>query len=370
MIIVALCLIVIFGMVALTVDVGAMLVMRRRLVTAADAASLAAAQSCGKKEGILGANAEAALLTTSNVPTASLATPPVYEPSCDAAAGRVTVTVTAPQALAFAPVIGGGTSRDVTATATAIWGGVGGGNFVPFMLSEGRLLSCSIPFDVQPGDTCTFWMNNKEGLGSSQWAMLNLNTVDNFSRWGWNVARDYGGCVPANTAETLDWINNGSPMLSLNYPAPTFVCVDTGATPPAFNALAALAGQIRLFPINDAYGWTDGDLLAMNPPDPNAPYPHGQVNKTGQPCPPSCDPGGLGPIDKYDIVGFAKLRIISVERGNNGGQVTCFDPDTGLPRPKDPNAWCLKVEWVGYYTDVGSIGDGDNFGLIHVRLIK
>jgi Flp pilus assembly protein TadG len=45
-IIVTLCLIAIFAMVVLTVDVGGLLLERRSMVNAADAAALAAAQSC------------------------------------------------------------------------------------------------------------------------------------------------------------------------------------------------------------------------------------------------------------------------------------------------------------------------------------
>jgi hypothetical protein len=219
-------------------------------------------------------------------------------------------------------------------------------------------------------------MNNRlEEMGDSQWAMLNLNTVSD-GRWGWNVPADYGSCVPANTNETLNWIHNGATGLSLNYPAPTYVCVDTGATPPTFNALAQYVGVERLFPVNDPgipgsnpqMGYTDVRLdMETNP------YPHGQVNKTGQPCPNPCTPGNggygeNGPVDKYDIVGFAKLEIVSVERGNRGGEVTCAID--GVPREPDSNAWCLKVKFNGYYTDLADISEGDNFNITVVRLIK
>jgi Flp pilus assembly protein TadG len=51
LVIVALSLLAMFGMMVLVVDVGSLLYARRALVNAADAAALAAAQSCGQKEG-------------------------------------------------------------------------------------------------------------------------------------------------------------------------------------------------------------------------------------------------------------------------------------------------------------------------------
>src|SRR3989337_1904714 len=45
---VAICMMAFMGMVVLVVDVGGLLTLRRRMVTAADSAALAAAQSCAK----------------------------------------------------------------------------------------------------------------------------------------------------------------------------------------------------------------------------------------------------------------------------------------------------------------------------------
>jgi len=394
LVIVALVLVALLGMVVLTVDVGGLLAKRRSLVNAADAAALAAAQSCGKKEGELVAAEQALQYAVANggAGTSIVDGFPTYSPGCQSPYGSVTVRVRADQATFFAPVLGYGDSSAVVAEATATWGGVATGDFVPFMLSEGTLLSCGIGTEELIGmgelDTpveCTFWMNNKiEEMGNSQWAMLNLNTVD---RRGWNVPADYGGCVPANTNETVNWIDNGASGLMLNYPNPTYVCVDTGATPPTFRELEKFVGAERLFPVNDPgipgatppWGYTDDRLkntslaLAYDPP-------HGQVNKTGQPCPNPCTPGNggpgyNGPVDKYDIVGFAKLQIVSVENGGKagGGYHTCaiYDPATStwVDRAPDTNAWCLKVEWIAYYTDVyAATGQADNFTNVTVRL--
>lgn len=384
LLIVALALVALLGFVSLVVDVGGLLVKRRQLVNAADAAALAAAQSCGRKEGQLQATYQASLLSQMNDSDAAVVEGyPVFEPSCEAAAGRATVRVHADQETFFSPVMGFGDSEPVVAEAVAVWGGPGGGDFVPFMLSEGTLLDCGIGVEelIGAGEAtspieCRFWMNNKiEEMGNSQWAMLNLNTADS-SRWGWNVSADHGGCVPANTNETLDWIAHGALGLTLNYEAPTYVCIDSGASPPTFRALADLRGQIRFFPVNDpgipgalpSRGYTD-DRLGLS-----IPYPHGQVNRNGEPCPSPCTPGNggpgeNGPVDKYDIVGFARLEIVSVLQG--GKNVNDLG-DEQCGWPPDSNGWCLTVLWHGYYTDVYSseVGEGDNFGVVVVRLIR
>ena len=57
--IVALSLIAIFSMLVLTVDVGGLLLARRAMVNASDAAALAAAQSCASAEDTLDPEAQA-----------------------------------------------------------------------------------------------------------------------------------------------------------------------------------------------------------------------------------------------------------------------------------------------------------------------
>lgn len=397
LVIVALVFVALLGMVVLTVDVGGLLAKRRSLVNAADAAALAAAQSCGRKEGETAATAQALQYAVANggAGTTIVDGFPTYSPGCLSPNGSVTVRVRADQATFFAPALGYGKSSAVVAEATATWGGVGSGPFVPFMLSEGSLLQCGIGTEelLQEGTPtspvyCTFWMDNKiSEMGNAEWAMLNLNASG--TRWGWNVPPDYSSCVSANTNETINWIDNGAAGLTLNYPNPTYVCVDTGASPPTFKELYKYVGYERLFPVNDPgipganQGYTDERLVGTGM---KSNRPHGQVNKAGQLCPSPCTagnglPGYNGPVDKYDIVGFAKLKIISVQQGSGtdqsmggqvpgGGQVTCAVLDqagTWVPRAENSNAWCLKVQWLGYYTDVNNFG-GDNFGPVVVRL--
>ncbi len=165
----------------------------------------------------------------------------------------------------------------------------------------------------------------------------------------WDVAAD-AGCTSAGTVQTIDWIQNGSGSLSLNWPEPTYVCRDTGVSTPIFtepNGLASLAGEIRYFPVNDARGDMGISPLGVQ---------HGQVDQNGVVCPTPCSP------HKYDIVGFAVLQIVSVERGNQGGEITCN-------QPADSNAWCLKAVFQDFVTS-GSEPGGPNLGIIAVQLIE
>ena len=58
-VVVALCLVVLMGGVALTLDVGSLLYRRREMVNGADAAALAAAMECARDKGIGAATAAA-----------------------------------------------------------------------------------------------------------------------------------------------------------------------------------------------------------------------------------------------------------------------------------------------------------------------
>ena len=116
---VAILLVVLLGMLSLSVDGGALFLKYRAIRTANDAAALAAALSCAKKEGVTAANAQANLLAADNVFDAAPVNAPVYDPSCDADAGTVTVHFQGEQQLFFSRVVGVSSPKPVGATATA-----------------------------------------------------------------------------------------------------------------------------------------------------------------------------------------------------------------------------------------------------------
>ena len=338
LVIVAISLFVLLGMSALVLDVGNLVGGRRRVVQATDAAAHAAALSCGQGMGQADADARVVEYAVANAENAQLVEGyPFYDPSCDAPFGRVTVELTEQEQQFFGPAVDGGTTGSVRWRATALWGAAAGGaGMMPFMLSAGRLTNCEVPPpdpEAAIGQQCQFAFNNTD-IGNAQWGGMNFNL--------WNVDAT-AGCSSAGTSQSIDWIDGGSPLISLNYPEPTYVCRDTGMAVPVWEALADHAGEVRQFPVNDPTGLTGPG--------------HGQVDQNGALCPPPCSP------HKYDIVGFAELKIISVLRGNQGGAAAC----PGLP--SDPNSWCLTTEWVGYSTSAGTEPvDAPNFGVIAVRL--
>ncbi len=155
------------------------------------------------------------------------------------------------------------------------------------MLQSGYLQgTCKVPDGIEIGDTCAFWYDNKDTMGSANWGFMNLDQ--------WNVPPGEN-CTNAGSSSRSDWIANGYPDLrTLNGAppgsAPTYVCNDTGHSTRDWSDLFDQKGQIKMFPVNDCTG---------------------QLGKTGAvaPCPET--------PDKYDIIGFTSLLIKNVYKGND-----------------------------------------------------
>jgi hypothetical protein len=333
---VALLMVVLLGMVALSLDFGLMFVKRRGMVGANDAAALAFAESCALRYGLADAESSADQLAKANVSDANEAEPYVLEGDCDGT-GQVTVHYQGEQKLFFAPIVGFDSQTTISTTATAAWGPAGGmGGVLPVMLSEGRLTTCDIPF-VDPGTVCYFYVDNGE-IGNGEWALLNVQPDPSLPKFGWDVEDVNYNCPAFSDSEMRDIIANGSPQLSLDYPEPTYVCRVPGAHTPTFRDVEDLEGETRLFPVND---------------------PAGQIMRGGEPAPPE---SGLTP-DFYDIVGFTVLQIENVMRG------TDRDWDTNCPGDQNSNAWCLKAVWVDYTLESGEVcADCPDFGIRAINL--
>ncbi len=285
LVIVALSLIAIFAMVILTVDVGGLLLKRRAMVNASDAAALAAAQSCvrtgaGTPEAVadqFAADNVSGLLASDGGITASV--------GCPGATGYVTVRYSVPQQLWFAGVLGFGGSGTVTTTATAAWGTLGGGNAVPIVVDSGTLQGpCTIP--GSPGDqphVCNLWYNNGNStLGNSEWGFLNLDE--------WNVTNTFNCNSAGGASNRGTYIQNDFPTpLNLNGvplgSTPTYVCSDSGHATSNWSDLRTRIGDVLLFPVNDCSG------------------------QLPSPCPSN--------PDKYDIIGFVGLYLQDVLRGDD-----------------------------------------------------
>jgi hypothetical protein len=362
LVIVTLSLLALFGMMVLVVDVGSVLYARRAIVNAADAAALAAAQSCGKAEGQTEADVQAAFYTTANQSGAEIVTGfPKYTPSCDNPWGFVRVRVTTTRPLFFAPVLGADSEAPVMFEAMAAWGGAGAGEKVaPMMLSAHRLSDCDIPpppESVQPVD-CAFWWNNSprsdpEDLANAEWGTLDLRN------WDVPTAEHCDNSTPPQFEE---WMLTGFfeplPIDGSFYGGIagdgfTFVCRGQGNFGNRLNNIideAIARGDPLYFPVND---------------------PMTQVDSDGQPCPPPdpADPDVQAcAVDKYNVIGFAKLTITAIYRGNDPEAYTwCAD----IPEAdRDSNARCMVAHWEEYTAEGLEPQGGENFGLVPVRLVK
>jgi hypothetical protein len=362
LVIITLSLIALFGMMVLVVDVGSLLYTRRALVNAADAAALAAAQSCGQKEGIGTANAQANQYTVANQSGASVAFGfPHYFPSCDSPAGLVTVRVTTERPLFFAPVLGFDSDAAVVTEATASWGGAGIGEKVaPLMLSFLRLSDCDIPpenpEDLPQGTECAFWWNNSSSgqsdpdLANAEWGTLDL--------LNWDIMPPVH-CNNSTPPQFEEWMLQGFslplPIDSSFYGAiagdtHTYVCRGQGNFGAALDRdiqTAADSGDPLYFPVNRQST---------------------QIDSNGAVCGPAEFAATNCTVDKYDIIGFARLYIVEIHRGNQDEALAACAHVPGIS--KDANARCMIARWEGYTPDGLDPQGGENFGLVPVRLVK
>jgi Flp pilus assembly protein TadG len=271
-VIVAIALVAIFAMVVLVVDAGALLVKRRAMVKAADAAALAAAQTCLRDDG----SAEAEADTFAALNASSAVAGGIEDGGCDG--HYVTVRYTTQQDLYFAPVLGFGDSGTVAASATAAWGATATARAVPFVLVQGSFQSgnCSIP-DIPKNTECNFWFDNggggAGGFGGAVFGSLNLN------EWNWD-----GPCGSKDFPDNRHYAEaggyDGADPLLLNYPEPTWVCEGDGLSDPIYVALSKNIGEIISFPIAESQVPVDG---------------------------------------KFNIIGFTAVELVDVVRANSAG---------------------------------------------------
>jgi hypothetical protein len=292
-VIVALVTVVLFAMIVLVIDVGGLLVRRRAMVNASDAAALAAAKSCADATDTSLPESQADLFAADNVVGLSVDSGGIIElVNCDNGIGHVTVEYTTPQNLIFAQVLGFADTSNVATQATAAWGPLSSGNTVPIVVEAGTLQGpCQIPDspdDPAPPGPCPLYYNNgDDDLGDADWGYMNLDL--------WGVEAGYN-CSNAGAADRRDWIMNdyqdellelqGDPAGSV----PTYVCVDTGANSANWQDLIDRmnVNDELLFPVNDCTQ---------------------QINVSGS----GCD----GTPDKYAVVGFVRLRVTGVYQGND-----------------------------------------------------
>ena len=285
--IVALTLIALFGMAALVIDVGGLLVAKRKMVTAADAAALAAAQECASDpltHNLGTAQSEALSVASENGATAGRIV--VVSGTCPGRGGRVAARYRVPEELSFAPILGLGDSLTVSATAEALWGPARAASRTPPMNLFAGPGGTTFPCAFEAHHPCNFWMDNTDttSTSSSNWSFLALEPP------GWPadaVHNDPGRrCNNSDAGMLPGWTSGLETQL---VEIPTYVCAiagnfGTGGLGPMYNALKAMEGKTFEFPV------TDPDL---QPPPAQQAFP------------------------KFAVVGFTSLRIVQILQGND-----------------------------------------------------
>lgn len=345
-------LVVLIGILALAIDGGLLLSKYREVRRASDAASLAAAISCGKQETsplpdpTSNAIDKAGYYSAQNVvdPAEPAASPPIVtfkdlngNPvlNCDRmSAGKVTVRYTVQQSLMFGPAVGVSSPKQVSAAATAIWGGAGGAdNVVPLMISF-RNTDCNIPKGTPP-QTCHFWWDD-DFPGLSTFGIMNLST------WGDDTCTP--GSVDANLNSAIDDGWTEPLLLTTN---PTYVCGvnDNSVHGNVFSHVSHILPHNFLFPVNSP--------SLQIPPCPNSAVT----------CPPPT---------KYAVIGFAEMTIYEFTSSGtptiqNGKKAQ--DLCKGVSSPgSGGNYRCVEAVWTGWNTTGYIPGGGANFGTIAVGL--
>jgi len=236
------------GMLVLVFDLGSLVSTRRTAVKAADAAALAAAQSCFDGDPAEAAVAAQQLglanMQDSGTSLSGTTSTIIAHEGCGTSRdyGYVTVRVATNQDLFFAPIFGID-SHGIAAEATAAWGMVVGPP-VPVMASIGgpnAFSSCDVP-DPTPGETCYVLMDNNHN-GEGQFGFLSLTnwypvgtdplTMDCNSAGGTNLLRDQIA---------------GISMPRYVYGAPAWSCQVSGESAQTW---PTLAGLTRWFPLTN-----------------------------------------------------------------------------------------------------------------------
>ncbi len=354
-------LVALLGLVGLSVDGGGLVLQRRALVNANDAAAIAFGESCVKNfngSQIQDPDVAANTAATSNVAgslrtdVASGGTGPAHWPytgTCNSQSpgpGQVTVSYCHGQNMYFAPIVGfpkdykssspcfkpASNVAPVRAAATATWGPLISAYVNPLELDTTQLINCVNPFPpTNPqqdiGKQCGFWF--EQNIGASQVGFMNLN------KWG---VPGGASCPNVGDADRSNWILNGfTGQLAIKSPPPTYVCIDSGVDQHAWANLSTKIGTLYLFPVNDA----NGTMSSTN-------Y-HPQVDMNGFGC---TDPQALAKQcipAKYSIGGFAMLKLIKVENGTTA--VGNGDAGTGVTA----SGACSTTDKFGWTTKVGTL---------------
>jgi hypothetical protein len=344
-VIVGLALVVLLGMLALTVDLGRAVGIRRDMVNASDAAALAAAQECAAGNGSGAATAAAndtAGLNDSEATPVTITIDPECESGDIQSANLKKVTVTYERMVDYfvAPVLGFDDVR-IETMAAAVWGPAQGYTSpTPIRISAGALNPCIAAGAEVGGPACAFWFDNTDqnSQAASQWGILNFPE-------GWPQPPGTVGPVscqgnPGGANDVIEYIVPGGspPPFDATVPNPpgyAYVCAAPGNL--GNNLITALEDR-------------------ANSADPYLVFP---VMGTQ---PPILTPGQ----EAYPVIGFVKLKILGAWHGAQA-RANCPNIPAGV---RNNSLFCVQTAWAG--NDVGGFlpGTGLSFGLNAVRLVE
>jgi Flp pilus assembly protein TadG len=299
---VAILLVVLLGVLALVIDLGRAVGIRREMVNAADAAALAAAQRCALNQGAAAATAAANQTATLNDPQAALVRI-AFNPSCRpglTSPGPKTVTVTYSRPVQYfvAPILGF-RSGTVTTTATATWAAPG---VVPITVNSLPLQVCPEAMEGEDPVQCTF-SYPKDEYENPRWGILDL------SRWGASPGSASGSECKVD-ANTIRRIIDGDITYTLSdlQPVPSYDCMDNGLQ---FTNWGSLVGGTWWFPIVDV---SRSRGVVEGPNRLKQRWPNGC---TGADIPTLQQQGGDCRITDAWVTGFVRMKVLrAVNQGS------------------------------------------------------
>lgn len=327
---VALSIVVLLGVGALTIDLGALYVEKRQLQNGADAAALAIAYNCATgatcgpvatvADKLADDNANDGASTVSQIcgagPGLSTAgcTPPAALAS---SANWVQVSTTTENSdgssqvrMLLAPVIGSITGKTVKATAIAQWGGLSSAMVAPLVFSACEYLALGGKLDGSafPSGTTTVYFHS---LGGSNEPGIGSCTP---STSGFDLPGGFGWVDSSNCQATLD-------------AGGTYSSVDPGNSVP--NAC-------------DPVSWVGKEVTL------------GLYDTTS----------GSGNNGSYHIVGFVSVKVSGVKFGGNNTSPKDFD----CPLAPGGSGRCISGTFTKITSNTGTPG-GPNLGVTTIKLI-
>jgi Flp pilus assembly protein TadG len=338
--IVAICMIIMLGMLVLVFDLGRSVGIKRNMVAGADAAALAAAHECAMGQPFGTAQTAATTLVTDNNGAATVTDFQADATQCSGIPGQlqqnvsdVTVKSSVPVEYFFAPIFGLNNGT-VTSEATAEWGpAIGVANPVPLRLNTALVDSCLATPIGSLSTECAFGFDNDDPNSGSTWGVMNFPE-------GWPVQGtanppDCGG-NSGGQSDVIAYLGGGGPDFTpviWSLPDPIWVCADPGLGASTINWIVdwlnAHIGLGLIFPVMGP----QGSMVAS---------------------------GGL----VYPIVGFIKLTVMGAWKGQQAKQHCTFAKGNS-------SAFCVQLRNDGTQIVDGVPGNGAYYDQLKaVRLVR